>query len=221
MVPYGFQFRQEQTNWDVPDMVARQSFGAAVEAISAMRRQNPRQNLSTNPDDIANELDAYTCKRLTALYGDQASQWVASQQEYSPPTRNFLRRSPAAPRAAAAIKRLGAGIGLVRDWLGDGLNPVDQATAEARAAICATCPLNQPSDTLQWAYSQVADGLKLLMEVRQDMDLHTSHDNYLKTCHGCDCDLKLKCFCPAEYIKKRTSPETMARLDDRCWIKKL
>jgi len=203
--------------------VAQQTFAAAVDAIVKHRKANPRHALETARNVVEAELDNFTEKRLIAQYGvDGSSQWVQGTglgvDYVAPPFSHRPRSAPAG--AVAAVKKLGAGVGLVRDWLGEGLRPIPKEEAESRAAICAVCQLNQEASITEWAYSKVAGGLKMLMEVRDEMKLSTSRDAELKTCKACSCALVLKVHAPMEHIKAHTTPDIMAALDDKCWVRK-
>jgi hypothetical protein len=86
--------------------------------------------------------------------------------------------------------------------------------------VCAGCPQNQESNTTEWVYSKVAGGIKLLMEVRDEMKLSTTLDGDLQTCKACSCDLKLKVHAPMDHVLAHTSLETRGALDKNCWVLK-
>lgn len=122
----------------------------------------------------------------------------------------------------AQVKRLGVGIGVGIDWLGDDLIPVPVEIAERRAAVCAKdgdpCPQNGDPNWFEKLTGLAAEEFRKLVALRNEMDLATSRDAQLQTCKACGCDLKSKVWAQLEHILKRTSKEDMAKLDPRCWI---
>ena len=83
---------------------------------------------------------------------------------------------------------------------------VDQAEAERRAAICATCPLNvQVSGCL--GCSGVS---KLVRHIRNKRT--TSFDPNLHTCEACGCELKVKVLVPLDVIDN-----TGVEYPEHCW----
>lgn len=223
--PGGWAFFQAETGWNLPNPQTV-SFDQAVRAIINHRQVNPRFKLPTDVDTVSAELEAFTEARLRSTYGDKANQWLIGAPATASPSSPLWR--PLRARAAGAVAAVGAdvkkavaGIGLLKDWLGDGLKPVDAKTAESRAAICAVCPKNQKASLVQAAYGSVADGVHLLMNARTDLKLATKFDAQLHTCQACDCLLTLKVFTPGPHIKKHTSSAVFDALDPKCWIRTL
>src|SRR5512139_2803045 len=134
--PGGWKFTQPQTGWmSTPGL----DFETVVESIIKHRLANPRFDLATDFQVVANELDAYTCARLNnnpsyCVAGD------ASKKAQSPSVVARLRSG--AESVAGAGRNVVVGIGVLLDWLGSGGAAVAPALAESRAAICATCPKN-------------------------------------------------------------------------------
>lgn len=97
-------------------------------------------------------------------------------------------------------------------WLGDGGQPVPLAQANARAAICFTCP-RHGTNRVKWEAlsSTVADQLRLKL----GLDLHVDRESELHVCGVCDCYLPLKVWTPLEHIL--TSSDTRG-LPRECWI---
>lgn len=217
--PNGFTFYQAETGWTSPPHIG---FGPTVDAIIEHRKSNPRFNLPTDRATVEMELDGYTEQRLRATYGEAANEWVVG----GPPPTVFTRPLPPSLRAegqrvaAGVVHKAVAGVGLLVSWLGDGLKPVEQGVANARAETCVKCPLNQKPTTLQTAYGTVANGLHLLMEAKADMKLSTPFDDRLETCAACDCRNALKIWTPIRHEKKYTTPAIMAALDPNCWVKR-
>lgn len=219
-IPNGFEYLQPQLNYQTQGSLYK-SFYTVRDEIVQVRKANPflseQNNLSTDPDVVADELDAYCAARC------QAQGWTNFITEggapplWGPPQR--LRQSAGA--AVASVKKTAAGVAIIRDWLGGGLRPVDKALAELRASVCIICPKNTDPNWIQKLDAIAAEGIKKLIEIKNDLRLETSHDANLHTCSSCDCKLTLKVFAPIEHILANTGPETKAALNQenpRCWI---
>lgn len=218
-IPGGWAFYQAEMDWTLPSPLST-GFEDAVTKIINIRLDNPRFKLPTDRPTVAAELENFTEMRLRQTYGNKANQWLVGAPATASP--NFpwqpLRKAAGAVAVVNAAERAVAGIGLLTEWLGAGLKPVDQNTADSRAAICAVCPKNVAPTIVQRAYGKVADGLHLLMNAKSDLKLATSLDDKLQTCSACDCRLTLKVWTPAEHIKANTSQAVMADLHGSCWI---
>lgn len=216
-IPNGFEFTQPQLNYQTQG-AGYKSFYVVRDEIVTVRRANPflaqQHHLSTDPDVVANELDAFCTARC------QARGWTNFITETNgPPLSNpsqRLRQSGVA--AVGSVKKTAAGIGLVRDWIGSGLKPVDKSLAELRAGVCVDCPQNGDPNWIQKLDAVAAEGVKKLLEIRNDLRLETPHDAKLFSCQACDCALRLKVWAPSNHILEHTSPEVKANLDPRCWI---
>ena len=103
------------------------------------------------------------------------------------------------------------------DWLSSGGPPVEQALADKRAAICATCPKNVEGS---WYTVAPATLIKETLEARKDLKLETPSDSQLKSCAVCKCLMRLKVWVPLQYITANTKPEIMAEFPQWCWIYK-
>jgi hypothetical protein len=112
-----------------------------------------------------------------------------------------------------------AGVGTIIAWLGGGLKPVDQETANARAAVCIACPRNVPSEGIARALNTVGDVLHSIAQAKNEMQLVTPFDAQLKTCEACGCVLATKVWVPSEHIKKGITAEVGQKLWEQCWIR--
>ncbi len=102
-------------------------------------------------------------------------------------------------------------------WLGDGGQPVPQAQASARAAICCQCPLNNRSRPLwQWIAERASADLRQQVELKASMKLHARDEDLLGVCDGCDCLLSLKVWAPLKQVLATTPLEP---LHPACWIR--
>lgn len=107
------------------------------------------------------------------------------------------------------------GIRILSDWLGDGAVAVDQPTAQKRADICLSCPLNKPGFRVTEA---VAAAIKEQVEMKNKMAMHVDCEHELHTCRGCLCHLPLKIWLPKERLLKYATPEELGKYDPRCWV---
>ncbi len=209
----GWQFYQAETGWSVEPW---RSFEETVAMIIAHRQANPRFQLATDNATVENELENYTVARLMSIPG--GADYLLNDGGAAPPvfiSRHRLRNRVAG--AAASARNLLVGAAVLKDWLGDGLVPVDRVEAERRAAICVRCPNNQRGNVLVDA---AAETFRRLVEAKNDMKLVTVHDAKLETCSACSCRLTLKVWAPLDHIQKRTDAEVRAKLWSECWIVK-
>lgn len=218
----GWKFRQPQTNWDNP--YAMVGFDASVKAIIKHREANKalttQFNLSTDYDEVADELEAFNRRRVGLP---------------APPAPSFFqpgRSGPVGEAAAAGtnwyrrIVRTGTGMATLADWLGTDGKPVDPALAEQRAATCAgdpadpktKCPQNQSGDLISFFVKPVAELLRRQLAERDNLGLKTGRDGQLGVCDACGCPLKLKVHVPLSFIKKHIKEPEWKQLDPRCWI---
>jgi hypothetical protein len=195
------------------------SVNELVQNVIARRRQNPRFGLSLDAAAVKQEVLRQNADRMQKIRGgehylvqdDSIPGPAPGQQSFSPPQHG--RRS-----AAARVRNVAAGVGILLDWLGGGGEAVDLPVADARAKVCADCPLNQPKDFLAFFTDPVAEKIRKQISIKNEMELATQYDERLHVCTGCGCSLKLKVWCPGEHIAKHTSAEVKGKLDARCWV---
>jgi hypothetical protein len=195
------------------------SFNAVVEAVQAIRLANPficeRHGLRTDTAAVEAFVEQYNCARcvnngwLDYVLMDEPGE----APPFVPPAEKKTHRG-----GVAGVKRVAAGVALLVDWLGNSAKPVESALAEKRAGICATCPRNNGGDWKAYFTEPIAEKIRVQLEIRNDLQLRTSHDAKLTVCSACDCPLGLKVFSPLSYILEHTSEDTKTRLDPRCWI---
>lgn len=219
--PSGWAYYQPETNWQSNPNVG---FSDVVQQIIEHRKANPRFNLSTDVGTVERELEQYTEARLRSQYGDAANEYLinsgGSPPSFTPPR---LRHHQAGAVAVVGekVSRVSAGIGLMIDWLGDGLKPVEQERANHRAQACVNCQFNQRVSVLQKVtIGTVADGVHKLMEEKAEMKLATPDDQRLFTCALCDCVLSLKVWTPTEHVKKHTDEKLFQTLPAHCWVRR-
>lgn len=104
------------------------------------------------------------------------------------------------------------------EWLFSGKPAVDAHTSLSRAAICVTCPKNNPGPLSAWFTLPVARAIKGAIAYRTHRKLSTLYDAALGTCDACKCVLVLKCHEPVELVQKQLKPRVKEKLWHKCWI---
>ena len=220
--PYSFRFLQPETG-QTEEFVG--SFNHVVEQVMILRQANPflteRHGWRTDAAGIEAEVDAYNTARCIA------GGWLnfVVMDDLGPPAAIYVmpekKKSPwGGAVALGSVKRVAAGVAVLIEWLGAGAQPVEQALADNRAAICAGCPKNDGGDFTAYFTKPIADKIRTQLEIRGDLQLRTGHDDKLTVCSACDCPLKLKVWVPIDHILAHISEDTKTRLDPRCWILK-
>lgn len=93
-------------------------------------------------------------------------------------------------------------------------NIVEQQEAERRAEICSRCPKNQP-EKFNWCMGCAAKTVAASI-AKRTLDVKTSYDAQLKTCHVCHCVLTLKVFCNRDLMDY---PELKDQWWEECWMR--
>ncbi len=214
----GLRFYQAETNW-AP--TAHLSFDATVAEIVAHRQKNryliERHGWSTDPKQVAIELDSYNAKVCVEM---NWRQYITSgEPPEAPQPRPPGGFTPGQMMSyLSPVKKLAAGAALLMDWEESGQPPVDHDLAERRAAICAVCPKNSTDEISAWFTVPVSSAIKSRLARLHDMKLTTSYDEKLNVCSVCLCPLRLKVHTPLNIIKKKLRPEVLAEFPPQCWI---
>lgn len=215
-IPNGFVFYQPQTGWKAPRFA---SFDTIVNSLVAHRKGNPfitkKFNLSTDPAAVANEVDEFNaavCVRMG--WNDYVSNQAAGGQPSGVPFSSSL------PQALASLEKLAAGGRVLVEWINSGQEAVPNDLAEARAAVCVTCPLNAKGDWTSFFTVPVSNKIREALETRRNWNLSTTHDDALKVCEACYCPLPLKVHMPLDRILSRIPQDSLDALAPGCWIRK-
>lgn len=218
--PGGFRFFEPKTNWPKNHIsyFSGKTFDQVVEEVVRHRLANPRfaNTWNTDFESVANEVDQFTCVDC------------GMDENYcTPGVQSFpFGPAPQPPRlgvvgaVAAGGRKVATGIAVLLDWLGAGGKAVKPELSEARAAICADCPANQPGDWVSFFTGPAIEQLQKQLAIKNDMRLKTSLDDKLNVCKGCWCFMRLKVHTPLQHIVAHLKPEGRAELDPRCWITK-
>lgn len=216
--PKGFFIYVPETGWTSTQYLG---LDAAAKELQRHRQANPRFGWKTDLQSCELAVLQYTEARLRSMKG--GDRWLSDAPSESPPSfpsRSRLRQQGAAvAEGAGSVKKIVAGVGAVISWLGSGLKPVDQQTANARAEICSTCLKNQRLEGLERAVGTAGDILHSIMQAKSEMKLTTPHDAKLHQCAACLCVLQTKVWAPAEHVRKGITPEIEKELTPQCWIR--
>lgn len=212
----GFKFHERSTGWKSwqADPQTQWDFRALVAAIQAHRKANPRFNLNTDLNVIAEEADTANALRMKSIFGADS---------YYIETGGGGAAQP--PKTMAPLQNLvsvAVGAKILVEWLGEGGNPVDQSLAEHRASICAGCNQNGPGDWLSVFTAPVANQIKKQIALKRGLRLETGHDKQLGLCMACSCPLPLKVFTPLKHINNHMTDAVKVELEKvpHCWILK-
>lgn len=207
--PGGFSYYQPATGWRLASGLP---FTNATQAIQKHHAANPGKGLPTDYEGCAKLLDEFTCARL----GNDDEYCDSGEKKTS-----FAMELPASgPKARGArlvrglLEKLEAAP-VLADWLGDGMEPVEQELADARSSICRRCPLNLEGNWLDRITGGIADLIRDQMSAKNSLALHVDGEDALHTCDACGCDLKLKVWVPLKHIKAAGE----ADYHPLCWIR--
>ena len=114
------------------------------------------------------------------------------------------------------ITKIGKGTQIIRDWLGSDGVAVDRTLAHSRADICLKCPNNVQGAKITEA---IADAIKSHVQVKNEMGLRVLGEKSLGQCSVCLCSLRLKIWCPIEFISGHLEKEELDKFVPYCWIK--
>ncbi len=117
------------------------------------------------------------------------------------------------------IKADVTGAAILKDWLGEGGEPVLSRRAECRSYICLYCPENKKGNWWDQLKTELANLIRAQLEIKNKLELRVPEEEHLGTCATCFCNLPLKVWCPIKHIAKHTKPETLARFPGACWQK--
>lgn len=105
------------------------------------------------------------------------------------------------------------GMKTLLEWTANSGELVPRETAEARAAVCEQCPLNDKHSTVAGA---VADAIKRHLELKNHLGMKLPNEDKLHTCSACLCQNRLKVWLPIKFIYP--NDEVKARLHPDCWL---
>lgn len=99
-------------------------------------------------------------------------------------------------------------------WIAGGRNYVDGGVANARAAICTTCPENvEPQGCTGCNLSTLKEIVRSVVGSRT-----TTSDAHLKACKVCGCDLRAKVHLPHDILWRHMADSQKQQLPEWCWL---
>lgn len=212
--PNGWSYTQAETGWNNLERspVSQWDLNLLIREIAAHRRANPRFNLSTDFNQIKQEVKYTNALRLLSMPNTESY-----LMQDTAPTPSVLKKvlRPLRKLPGAAVANLISGAGTIIDWLGSGGQPVAKELAEQRASVCVTCPMNQDGD---WFIEKASQLIKAQIGMKNDLSLKTSVDDKLYTCKVCLCPLPLKVWAPLDTVRAHMKDEVRKELPDFCWI---
>ncbi len=111
------------------------------------------------------------------------------------------------------------GVALLKDWLGEGGEPVERGLANSRADICDRCPHNKYPNFWEKLKESVVGVIRGQLEIKNDAKITTDAEPRLHLCEHCGCCLKLKVHVPLTHIMAHTDKETFYLFPSWCWIR--
>lgn len=223
-IPNGFQFYDANLKWSAPRGA---SFQVICDGLRSARMANPgitsSKNLNTDPNAIAEEVDAFNaaiCQQHgwnDFITGGSGGAAVPFQQQF----HNQFRRQPRPPQASPLQKlaNVAAGSEVLVEWIASGAEAVPQEQASRRAAVCAKCPLNEKGGWETWFTVPVSSAIKKALNKKGDFKLATPFDAELGVCSACSCPMSLKVWVPFEKFYGKMADESRDALHLDCWIR--
>lgn len=213
-IPGGLRFRIAELRWTPPPYA---SFDTIVNGVIAARLGNPslakRHNWATDRATVEAEVDNFN-----ALFCVKMN-WIDYVDGYEggggAPSAPFPH-SPK-PGLMKRLAHVASGAAVVVEFIAKD-EAVAPELANARAAVCAACPLNEKGDWLSTFTVPVSNAIRQRLNERKSMKLSTPLDDQLGVCGACSCPLPLKIHFPIARIVSRLPAESKAALDKGCWI---
>jgi len=210
----GWQFRQPEINWAVTAPISKTLDGAAMELFQQRNKNSTLAEKYKWAMTLAGcRADVIRFNRKRLGLNPEGTPLPFLDRHSSPSGRV----AGAVADSLAGLKRAAQGSAVVLDWLMSGGAAVAQELANKRASVCVTCPRNVDG---AWYTTAPAELIKKTLEARADLKLETPDDAALKSCDVCKCLMRLKVWCPLEFILNKTRPEVMAEFPGHCWIAK-
>jgi len=110
--------------------------------------------------------------------------------------------------------QLAHGFEVLKEWLGEGGQVVDQDTAQHRANICLKCPHNITGFPVA---SVVAKAIKLHLSVKNKVGLRVDGEKQLHTCDLCGCVLRLLIWEGQSRVSGHLTELEKTKSPSYCW----
>lgn len=203
------------------------TFQQAVTEMQRFRAVNPSLGMSSNPGDIARELEEWTCERIhddpqycRPKKKDQETQTYPMSDTSNGRSPSHVPLLATLAQVARSAANLEAGAVILTEWLGKGGQAVSSQTSNGRSKVCETCPHNHARKGLSSWTGAVADRIKDFVAQKNRLNLHVDNESQIGACDICDCPLALKVWMPIQHIASHTSPKRLSEFPPHCWIPK-
>lgn len=188
--PGGWKFRVDKTGQEFTE--------PSIDSLIQKLRAHYKANGYIEPPDLQNLIEDYVCNK---------------QPDYCVESTGF-HRSSFRPGLAHTFHVVIQGTKTLGSWIGSGFEKVPMAQAESRAAVCAGCVENQEPEgctgcnigALRELTDRIAGSQK------------TAHDDSLKACRICSCQLKAKTRLPHKVLWPHMTDTQKAALPEHCWL---
>lgn len=213
-IPNGFVFYQPQTGWKAPRFASFDQIKAAlIRHRKANRFLAQKYGWNLTEESVAIELDEYNathCIRMGWLDYVSSPQPAGGQAE-AVPFQQFSQ--------SGSLGKLAAGGRTLIKWIASGEEAVPQELANARAAVCAVCPLNEPGTMADFFTEKISQAIAFALKQRKDWNLSTPLDDKLNVCTACWCPLPLKMHVPIDFIMRELPEDVKPDLAADCWMR--
>lgn len=216
-IPNGNYFYDPVTKFQAPPYtsfrVICEGWAIAIKGNLALAWQN---KLPVTMPEIERRVDEF----LTAVCARNG--WTKFIREAGPAQVPFRRPTPLPPPKPTlrqSIRNVAAGSRILVEWIVSGAEAVAPELANQRAAVCASCPLNETGDWLRWFTVPVAAEIKKALDTKATWKLSTPSDDRLMVCGACSCPLKLKVHMPLDKFYDKMTDEAKNALAEGCWIR--
>ena len=216
-VPGGCAFFDSATNFKAGQF---DDFETQCRGVQSARLGNPgltkRYRKSTDMESIRDEVDIFWATYAKDhgysdfyLQVEAPSGGAPEQAPFTNPNRSVRSRV-----AAAA-----AGVRTIYEWIRSKEEAVPAELANARAARCVACPLNEQGNLADYFQTAAAAAIKSELEQRKEWDLTTPDDAKLGVCQGCFCVNSLSVHSPIEIKLKHLPKDAFDALHPDCWVR--
>lgn len=213
-IPNGFRFYLPALRWSSkPYQSFEQIVQGALGAIKANPHVAQMMGWPTDYNGVASMVDAFNAKLCqTNGWNDYITTdgGQSAAVPFPPPNR---------PGIVQSFKNVVAGSSTLIDWIKSGSEAVPPELSEKRAAVCVSCPMNNPSDLTSIFTVPVSNAIRAALNSRKEMNLSTSHDEKLGVCVACSCPIRLKIHLKLNAILSKMPKESYDALVPNCWIK--
>jgi len=188
--PGGWHYRDKDTGIDIPAV----NYSDLLKAV----REHRKANALPIPLSMDEQIDQQLCEQL-------GPEWCKSDNTVGEGDRFTFDQAFTGTRTLV-------------DWAIHGKERVTQEEATRRAEICRWCTEfnKDPEECRTCALDKIKNIVARWIGMGE---IKTPHDQYLRSCSVCGCDLKVKITLPIPGLLKFLGENKIARLPNHCWLK--